>query len=361
MRVTLSNLKASRIPAVLNVSPDDPRFTAYLNEACERIFFSGENFFDLTQKFAMCVYNGCLTFPRRVAAIESLWACNTPITIRNQWFENLDSGPLLQTGNGGCNSNGSGNQGRNPFFNNCGFGNSYDRGTACTFQDIRGLNKKIRVYADVAEAADAVITLQGYDENGIWIRTQVDGEWIDGEQVAISTTPTVSTKLFSNLVAVQKPVTNGNVRLYEYNTDTTDQRAIAVYEPSETNPSYRRSFIPGLENARCCDTNNCDDDSEDSDTACRRVKVTAIARLEFVPVSADSDWVIPGNIPALKDMMQAVRFMEMNDPVMAAACSGRAFDLLRRQLRHYLGHAVVQPVRRQASAVGNPGPALNIM
>ena len=356
MRTTLNNLRESRIPTVLNVDPESQRFTDYVNEACQRIFFSGENFWGMTQRFAMCVYNGCLTFPRRVASIEALWVCSTPITIRNQWFEGIE-GVGLQTPRRNC---ADGNFSDGVFVNGqwCVFGNGYDRGTACTFTDIRGEDpKKIRVYADVAEAADAVITLQGYNSDGAWVRSQVDGVWIDGEQVAISTTPTNSVNIFTNLVAVIKPVTNGSVRLYEYNTVTTTQRALAVYEPSETEPAYRRMLVPGIENARCCDT-NCEDDS---DEACQRVKITAIARLEYVPVSVGTDWVIPGNIPALKDMCQAVRWYEQNTPDQAIICEQRAMHQLRTQLRHYLGHAVVQPIKMQSSLVGNPGPGLNII
>lgn len=358
MRITLNDLRTSRCPVTLNVDPNSDRFTSYVNEACQRIFFSGENFFDLTQRFVMCVYNGCLTFPRRVAAIESLFSCNTPITIRNQWFENLE-GVGLQTPQRRCNSDSEQNCNNGFWWNNqwCNWGNGYDRGTACTFSDIRNTNKKIRVYADIAEDDDAQILLQGYNDSGQWIRSEVDGEWIDGEYVDISTTPTNSTNFFTNLVAVQKPVTNGNVRLYEYNTDTTAQRALAVYEPTETNPVYRRMLVPGLENAQCCDENCSDDDSDE----CRRARITCIARLEYTPVSAGTDWVIPGNIPALKDMMQAVRHYEMNNEAEAIVCEQRAMHQLRTQLRHYLGHAVVQPIRRQPSAIANAGPGLNII
>lgn len=360
MRVTLANMRDPqwcRAAYLMNVDPSSARYTSYVNAACRKIFFSGKNFFDLTARFAICTYNSCLTFPRRVAAIEALWVCNQPITLRNQWFEYLDSGPWLQTPEGrrctetngssiGCNGN---------FW--CNFGNGYDRGTACTFTDIRGLNKKIRIYNDVAETADAFITLQGYDENGIWIRTQVDGEWIDGEQVEFDTPYATSTKFFSNLTAVVKPITNGNIRLYEYNTDEDTQRAIAVYEPSEINPSYRRMLIPGLENARCCNTDSSDEDDDE----CQRVKVTAIARLEYVPVANDNDWVIPGNPDAVAEMMQSVREGEMHNPEQMMFHEGKCLSMLSTQLRHYLGHSLVQPIRRQPSAIANAGPGLNII
>lgn len=360
MRVTLANMRDPqwcRAAYLMNVDPTSERYTSYVNAACRKIFFSGKNFFDLTQRFVMCVYNGCLTFPRQVAAIEAMWVCGQPVTLRNQWFEYLDSGPWLQTPEGRrcTETNGASINRFGQFW--CNFGNGYDRGTACTFADIRGLNKKVRVDAAVAEADDARILLQGFDENSQWIRTEVDGEWIDGEYVDISTTPTNSTKFFSNLTAVIKPVTNGNVRLYEYNNDTTDQRAIAVYEPTEINPSYRRMLVPGLSSARCCNQ-DCDDDSDDE---CRRVQVTCIARLEYVPVAHDNDWVIPGNPDAVAEMMQSVREGEMHNPEQMMFHEGKSLSMLSTQLRHYLGHSIVQPLRRQPSLVANAGPGLNII
>lgn len=356
MRITLANLKSSRIPATLNVGPNDSRFTAYVNEACERLFNTGENFWGITQQVVMCCYSGCLVFPRRVASIESVAVCNTPLQIRNQWFEYSGNGLGLANGDGCCNSN-SNQLGINANAL-CGGGSMFDRGTTCTFSAIRGADpKRIKVYADVAESGTAKITLQGYDSNGQWIKTMVDTQWIDGEQVLISTTPQTSTKIFSNLVAVQKPQTNGSVRLYEYNTVTTTQRAIAVYEPSETNPVYRQYLIPGLEHGRCCDDS---DDDGNTDESCQRVRVTAIARMEFVPVSLDADWVLPGCIPAIKDMVQSVRFMEMNQPQEALVFEAKAISQLRTQLRQYLGHGMTSPVKMLPANIAG-GAVVNLM
>lgn len=356
MRLTYGQLvNDSRICIPLNLGPTDDRLLKYVNEACERFFWKGENFWGLTQRFAMCVRNNCVTLPRQVAAIESIWVCGQPLTIRNQWFESLASGPGLQSnrrGNGSCSTgNCSGNNGWLYDWNSS-WGNTYDRGQACTFRDIVGVNKKVRVYADVAEAEGAVINLQGYDENGIWIRTEPDGEgtgWIEGENVAISTTPTNSTKIFSNLVAVQKPITNGNVRLYTYNTDDATQIAIAVYEPSETLPTYRRVFIPGLECVQCC--NDLDEEGE----ACELKKIDLIGRMEFIPAQVAADWILPACPSAIKDMVQSIRLMENNNPEEAMVCEARALSQLKSQLRHYLGHAQVIPIRMQSNSVANPG------
>ena len=329
MRTRLANAKqtSSGIARVLNLSPDDSRFTDYVNEAIQRLVQTGELFHGLFARYQFCVTGGAVTWPRHIATIESAASGCTPITIRNEWFEFLDS---VCVHNDGCDSDSDSCSG--------GFrgNNLFDRGNVCTFADIIGIDKKIKVYADVAEAADAYILLQGFDQNGNWIRTQAGGEWIDGELVLLSTTPQTSTHFFSALVAVQKPVTNGNIRVYEYDTTLTTQRALAVYEPSETNPNYRRSSIGALGGS------------------CTSTQVAVMAKLEFVPVSVDRDWLLIGNLPAIKDMCQSIRKYENNEAQEGAFWEAKAVNSLRRELAHYRGHGVVSPIRMSPRNIGGP-------
>lgn len=328
MRSTLGNAKqpSSGISRVLNLDPSDDRFLAYLNEAQQRLITRMKSW-GTVQHYQICVTNGCLVWPRSVAAIEAISVCNSPITIRNGWFEFLETGPGLQgDGTGSCGG--------------CGGLQLYDRGTTCTFADIIGVNKKIKIYADVAEAAGAKILLQGYDENYNWIRTLVAGVWTDGEYVSISTTPVTSVNFFSSLTGVQKPITNGFVRGYEYDTTLLTQRAIAIYEPDETNPSYRRSLIAGLSNV--------------SGGACETKTVNAIVKLDYVPARVDTDWLVIGNLPALKDMCQSLRKAENNLFEESAAWEARAVRELDKELHHKNGSGIVQPVRLPSRDVWGP-------
>lgn len=331
MRATLADAFASRIPAIANLAPTDSRLTDLINEAQQRLITRGK-FHNLTHRYAMCLTDGCLTLPRQVATVEAAWVCNHPILIRNQWFEYLQSGYGMQ-GEGNCS---------NGHCHPCGGANLIDRGFVCVFADIIGINKKIKVYADVAEDADAKILLQGYDENNNWIRTQVSGEWVDGEYVAISNTPATSTKFFSSLVSVQKPETNGVVRLYEYDTTLATQRAIAVYEPDETRPEYRRVMIPGLTG-----TGTTDD--------CETTPVTVIVKLNFIAAKKATDWLMIGCIPALKDMVQSVMKSENNLFQEAVAWETKAVNELDKELHHYQGDGVVQPIRMPSRWIAGGG------
>lgn len=346
MKRTLGDARdpSSGIPQVLNIAPSDARVARYVNEAQNRLLNRGK-WWGCYMRVRLCVDSDCITLPRQIASVEAITFEGRPMTIRNEFFEFLESGNGIADGTqctdgthcgGGLSSGGS-----------CGCGalNAYQRGCAPTFADICGTNKKIKVYADVTESGSAVITLQGYDENNNWIRTQVGGNWIEGEQVAINAaSPVTSTKFFSALVAVQKPVTNGVVRLYEYNTDDTTQRAIAIYEPDETQPEYRRIFIKGVKR-------------KEGD-ACQYRTILAMAKLEFIPAVKDTDWLLIGNLPALKFACKAIKFEEANDVTNAAIYmnGGRigstmitgAIGELDVELRHYKGSGIVQPIRRES-------------
>lgn len=333
MPSTLADAKASRIPNVLNLAPTSPAFLAFLNQAQERLLHAGK-YWGTYGEYRVCVTEGCITWPRQFAAIEAVALCGQPIVARNQWFQYLNSGAGLREPST-CTSSDS-----TPWHPcSCGQG-LFDRGTACTFADIRGINKKIRVYADVAEAAGAKILLQGYDQNSQWIRSEVSGEWIDGEYVTLSTTPQLTTKFFSSLVSVQKPITNGPIRLYEYNTDTTTQRAIAYYEPDETRPSYRRSFISGLQ-VPCCGSSDCE-----------TTTVNVMAKLAFIPARVDTDWLIIGNLNALQYMCQSLFKLEANVFDEAQAWEAKAIQEMDRELRHMVGSGIVQPLKMTPRNIG---------
>jgi hypothetical protein len=331
IRKTLANAKDPSqcgIAEVANLSPSDNRFVALLNQATQNLVQSGEPFYGLHQRIQFCITSGCLVLPRQIAAVETAALCDHPIPIRNRWFEFLDTGVGLRTESDcdsgcGCGSGGNG---------------LLDRGEVCAFTDIIGTNKKIKVYTDVTEDVDAVILLQGYDENNQWIRTQVGGVWIDGEQVSLFNGPHTSTKFFTSLTGTQKPLTNGTVRLYEYDTTLTTQRDMAIYEPDEINPTYRKMFLSALEGASCC---GCSDD--DPQTA----QVTVMARLEFIPVANDRDWLLIGNFSALEAEVQSIQKRRNNLIEESMACHVLALQTLRNELRHYLGRGAVTPMRMQ--------------
>lgn len=326
MRLNLAKVKASRIPDMLGLCSDDPRFLAIINEAHQRLMMQGL-FWGSYQTYQICVSSdGCLTWPRQVASIEALAVNEEPITLRNGWFEYLQTGYGIRT---------TGNSSELQLL---------DRGRACVYDDMNDFVSTLRVYSEVDEASDARLLVQGYDENGNWIRTLDGSTWVDGEYINISTTTTGSSNIFTAITGVQKPVTNGPVFLSKVTGDAIVV-PIGYYEWDEELPDYRRSIIPGLGNAPqyVCGS---------GDPLTNKRVVRAVVKLDHIDVRRDTDWFVLGNLPALKNAAKAVQLEEQQNRGESAQYLQEAVRLLEVELKHYTGTSNVEPLRVEAETWG---------
>jgi hypothetical protein len=185
--------------AVQGACVTDPRVLEKINEARERLMQKPQNWKNKVQRFLFCASKACVTLPREIETVEAATVCNRPMKMRGPWYDVLDSGP----GSSGA----------------CGGDAVIDRGDGyVTFADF-DQPRNVKIYADVPEVSTARMLLQGFDENGNRVRTwdERDSAYVDGEYVAISNeSPAVSVTVFSSLDGIQKPETNGYVRVYAF-------------------------------------------------------------------------------------------------------------------------------------------------
>lgn len=321
MRSTLGTVR-SAVAKATNLCSTDARVKDYVNTAIRRLLPKGM-WVGTVRRYRICTNNSCLTWPRAVGTIEAVAVCNSPIKIRNEWYEFLEAGPGIQSSES-CSDQ------------------LIDRqGQFCCFDDItaNSTTSYIKIYTDVAESGKYII-LQGYDENGNWIRTTVSGAWIDGERVAIPSSPAspvVTTKKFSSLDRVIKDETNGVVRLYEYNGSAT-VKALAIYEPDETLPSYRRSYIPSVGVSTSSD--------------CDKSSVVVMAKLAYYKVANDNDFLLIGNEDALVEMCRALRHYEAKNQSEAMACEALAVSYLQQELGSEQGSGAVVQLRVDTTLFG---------
>lgn len=333
-RLTLGDAKApgARIFTVLNVTPSDPRFVGAINEASERLI-EQVKVVGSVMRYRFCANNGCITLPRQIETIEAAAVCNDPVTIRNKWFEFVEHGYGQRQESLGFDRN------------------LVDRGMAVSFDDIRGTGKQLKVYFDLPVDGSTSILFQGYDDDGNWIKTSDGaGGYYDGEYIIPSATGTLSVKNFSALTGVQKPITQGVIRVYEYDTVETTQRALAVYEPDETRPTYRRILIPGLSTLGSCS-------STSTSGACATKTVSVIIKTAFMPVYTDTDWLQITSMPALKSMCQALRKEENNLIDDAHKYEANAVRILQNQLQNHEGDAPVIAIKMPSNDVYGGGVA----
>lgn len=326
MRVTFGSIK-SRLARVLNMASTDTRIIDYCADACERLLYSGR-WVDSMVRYAVCVNEACLTWPRDVETIEAAAICSTPINIRNGWYEFLDGGPGVVTEDDGC----IGRQ-------------LVDRENAVAFDDVTGTGKKIAIYADGSEAVGSRMLLRYYNSTGNKVYTgagsgREEGEWLFLPAAGGYTYSTFEVLPYG-LYGVIKPVTNRVIRLYEYTVAGGALKPLAYYEPDETVPVYRRSIIPALKG--CCNS------SSDGD-GCDTTAVTIRGKLRFIaPVNDNSILQIP-HATAIRLAVQALKKEEDNLITEAEIYWQKAYDVLNAQLHHWQGDGALQPIRVESVA-----------
>ena len=317
MKLTLADIKRP-ISKVLSMASTDSRVVDYINEAQERLLYKGK-WPGTYARYRVTTDAGMITWPRQLETIEAVAIDDVPGVVRNRWFEFLESGPgiLESTDKIGLQL--------------------IDQDVAASFSDITGTGKKLRLYTDSLTASvdtGVKVLLQGYNDDGKWIRTQDGSNYVDGEYVTLTASYVETTNNFSALSGAQKPDTKGNVTVKEYNVSADTVRTIAEYEPLENLPTYRRSMIPGITTS---------------------TTVTVTGKLRFIPAENDIDWLHINNQPALKLMVMAIRKEENNILDEAMAYEARALQSLQDQLMHFLGDGAVFTPRVAGAATWGGG------
>ena len=312
MKLTFSQVKPL-VARVLGVCEDDSKVADYTNEAARRLLSKGM-FAGCYGRFTISLTDGCITLPRPIESIITAASCCGQVTVRNQWYEFNDGGFGLLSCDSGCTNQ------------------LVDRGVVVAYRDMSGgTNSYLRAYAfNVADAGKFII-VQGYDENGNWVRTATgpSGTMIDGERLTlpnINTDPNdyvQSTTKFTALTGVIKDATTSKVMLYEYDATAATELDLANYEPDEELPQYRRMQWTAI--------------AHDNSTT---KYLTIMARMRHIDAANDNDYVIPPCPDAIKLMVKAIDFEEKNLPNESMAYETKAVAELMNATRAYLGDAV---------------------
>lgn len=323
-RLTFKDVRSSRIPQVVGTCASDTvTLASYVNEAQERLTFPGQEtgWFGTWAKMVFNVNpsNPFITAPREVARLIDIDVCRKPIRINNEFWEFLEFGVGLQRSDCNCSGFNPGNV--------CNQMQAYDRGMFHTTTDLT-FGNKLRLYMlNTADLAKRVF-FSGVDVNGNIIYTMDNGFQVNGFYVALGSPFVDSPMTLSALTGIQKDTTLGPVTVYQVDGVGT-QSLLATLAPDDQSPMYRRYFIQNLP-SQCCD---CDSPSGVA-------QVTAMAKLDLIPVRNDNDFLLIQNMAALKHECQAVRLEEMDEDgakKQSLYHHGMAIKLLNQQLNHYMG------------------------
>lgn len=309
MLLTFGEVKTSRIPEIAQSCSSSDDFRSLVNEATEMLLERGD-WEGTKEPIYVCTQRGCVTWPRYVGSVRELSVCGHPIPIHNVWYQFVDTEFYNHCCGQGtirlnCNQHGH-------------ISGMVATGYYSTYNDVPG-DSYIRAYATVNEDFGKTITIFGNDSNGIRLQTDNgDGTYSDGVVITLGNPyGTTSVLVQKGSIRVVKEATQGDVRLYAYDPVTATMLDLALYAPSETNPSYARYQL----SAGC----NCGTSSG----------VLALVKLAFIPVVNDNDLVLIGNMRALKYAIQSIKADEAGDVEKARARLVQAVNELNVQSRNH--------------------------
>lgn len=334
MRRRLLDVRTSTIPRLIgSCAADLPTLCQYVNDAQERLIYAGGDrgwwgtWFKTV--FTVSQTDPYITCGREIARITDLTVCGTPVRLHNEFYEFLEAGIGLQpkTGCSDC----------------CDLLlETFERGTVTTMVDIPDDSTyTLRVYRSDARDDGKRILISGLDANSAVIRNTDGTNEVAGEYLTFAAPFTDSVSQFTSITGIQKDVTFRDVTLYAVDTVTGAETLLSTYAPDELVPTYRRYYINNLPEQCCSDTGD--------------VQVVGMAKLEFIPVRQDTDFLVIGNLAALKEEIACIWFSDMDDPKMfglGMARHANAIRLLNQEIKHYQGStlvAIINPIFGTAS------------
>ena len=336
-RLRLYDVLNSRLPQAIGLSPSDTAsVAAAVNPAQERLitcpeagdtgWYGGyaEMTFNVTQN------SPNITVPRGVARIIKVNPCNWPMRIQNQFYEYLDFGsgnwPKLT-----CDGSDSNRCRQGPYM-------ALERNTVCTFTDLTVPNQRLRIYPTSSADKNLRVLVGCHDVNNQKV-SGLDGTVLVQGAFAVLDTPfvdlyypntTIPIELTS-IDSIQKDVTLGPVSFYQVDITTGAQVLLLTMEPSETIAAYARYRLNSIPDG-CCWNPAQDGNGQ--------VQVNAMVKLDLVPATTPTDYLLIQSIEALLAECQAGRFADMDSVTAKTEAQERhkkAVGLLNGQLNHYEG------------------------
>ena len=296
---TFGEVKASRVLQVAASCASSAEFQSLVNEATDILLQRGD-WPGTVIPARFIVRRGCVTWPRWVGRVRRINQCRMPLNVRTMWWDFVDRENYAGWSGRGYYWNGCSEPiGQSTFQHHRGFGSLVSEGKVPTYNDIPAdAPRYVRAYPQNSLDIGKKVTLFGIDANGQQLMTtNPDNTMSLGVTISIAAPFGSTSGTVQRIDAVQKDITQGPVSLYSYEPVSNTMLDLAIYEPSETNPSYAkdRLFPAG---AREC---GCD------------MTVIALIKLAFIPVTVDSDYVLIPSVSALKKAIQAIKFGEAGD------------------------------------------------
>lgn len=287
-RLTLADIRPILGPMINSSDLNDPLILQIINEVQERFINSGKwKGSIVTLRYESST--GFVTMPYNYATALALTYDRYPFPIFTQFHQYVEEGPgkmdetlnwpgiLIDLGDG-----------------------------YCTQADIPAAGV-IRLYSSALDDGD-VVRVYG-NLNGV---TVYDASGNEGEAVTLAAPFVATTNQFTEITGITKPLTTA--RVYAKSWDGTTETLVGTYQPNETRPRYRRY-----------------------QTGVAEKEIRLICHRRFIPTVAETDWIIPGNLSALRAGIQSRLFEDASDLDAADASFTRGLNFLNDEAKTFRG------------------------
>jgi hypothetical protein len=239
---------------------DDPSLVLARINDVRRLLWDKGDWNNTLEWVCICCAGDCLVLPAKYKQIRAAYINDSPASLKNEWYETV-----YGIGKNQCN----------------GIENSLiEVGRTPVFRDYTGGPFQLRIYCELADDEGVEVAISSRGQGGV----------ITKEVFALSQTPQESVKSYEAVISVVKPETKGRVRLYAVNKNTGEYILIALYLPTDKNPSFRKFKVKAL---KC-------------------PSLTILAKKQYFDLKAGSD-LVEFDINAMIFASMAINYREARD------------------------------------------------
>ena len=187
-----------------------------VNEA-RRLLWEKREWNSTAEYVCICCVDKCFTLPNRYSQIKLAWIGKESVSLGDEWFNATNSYGLRER-------------------NSCHRLIVEAGGKHVVFRDYNVAPYQIAVVIENSLDIGTELVFEAQDEYSTYKNIAVTT--IASPAMALSPDRIVSIR------SVTKPKTKGRIRVYAFNPDNGQKLLLAVYQPQDVNPTFRRFRIP---------------------------------------------------------------------------------------------------------------------
>lgn len=187
-----------------------------INQA-RRLLWNKREWNAIGEYVCICCSNDCFTLPNRYDQIKLAWIGKNSVSLADEWFNATNAFGLTAQ-------------------NSCHRQITEVGGWHVLFREFEDAPYQIGLVIEDARDVGVKLVFEGQDQYSTYKNIEVEA--ITPPQRNYSAERVIGIR------SVSKPKTFGRVRVYGYNPDNGKKLLLAVYQPYDINPAFRRFRIP---------------------------------------------------------------------------------------------------------------------